>query len=542
MVLFRRLFQGILLALLVITVLMASSLARDSYSGRQSQQSSMDIDFQTWIDINEILMFVSNQGSLAYDHGVYFGRSDGFYYPFTSIADINSGTNDLTAIYAGSLWMSGVDSSSGDTIVTSGAYHLDWGVGPIAGDTCVPGAEVLPAYRVYKLYQDSLAGNPNQDYIDWPAGDGAPLDRDGNPLMHGHQMLWTVFNDLNAPQHTGNCGTPGLGLGVEVHLTVWAYNPGHSLGSGQTLYLKFKFINKGGKTLQNCIPSIWFDPDLGDAGDDLVGCDTLDNIFFCYNANATDARYGSQPPAIGAKVLQGPIVPSPGGTAYVDNTPVPDYRNLGMESYAGLLNPFDPDDFRESYRVMSGLDLGGSPFPNGTRYFGPGDPVTGTGDLDTVAGDRRMMANVGPFTFRPGDTQQVVIRLAAATGADHLSSVTDLRNVLNLSFSIPTGIDDPPGSSALPSGYNLAQNYPNPFNPATVIEYSLPTRSDVTISIFNILGQEVRKLVNASMAVGDHTAYWNGTDQSGDRVASGVYFYRIKANDFVSSKKMLLLK
>jgi subtilisin family serine protease len=89
----------------------------------------------------------------------------------------------------------------------------------------------------------------------------------------------------------------------------------------------------------------------------------------------------------------------------------------------------------------------------------------------------------------------------------------------------------------LPASFALAQNNPNPFNPATEISFSLPIASDVKLEIFNILGERVKVLADGYFEAGTHTINWNA-----DRSASGIYFYRIKAGEFVSSKKMVLLK
>ncbi len=94
----------------------------------------------------------------------------------------------------------------------------------------------------------------------------------------------------------------------------------------------------------------------------------------------------------------------------------------------------------------------------------------------------------------------------------------------------------------LPSDYVLSQNYPNPFNPTTIIEYSLPRSTHVTLEIFDILGQSVRTLVDITETAGTHRVEWNGRSNDGSPVASGVYVYRIQVGETVESRKMLLVK
>jgi len=94
----------------------------------------------------------------------------------------------------------------------------------------------------------------------------------------------------------------------------------------------------------------------------------------------------------------------------------------------------------------------------------------------------------------------------------------------------------------LPSTFTLNQNFPNPFNPETVISFTLPKAVDVEIKIFDALGSEVRTLINENRTAGKHNIYWNATDNFGNRVSSGVYFYTIRADNFVETKKMVLMK
>ena len=92
----------------------------------------------------------------------------------------------------------------------------------------------------------------------------------------------------------------------------------------------------------------------------------------------------------------------------------------------------------------------------------------------------------------------------------------------------------------IPVEYALEQNYPNPFNPSTKIEFSLPEDvNNVTLTIYNALGQRVAELVNSSMEAGNYSYVWN-VPQSG--IATGMYVYELRTDRFVSVKKMMLLK
>jgi len=96
--------------------------------------------------------------------------------------------------------------------------------------------------------------------------------------------------------------------------------------------------------------------------------------------------------------------------------------------------------------------------------------------------------------------------------------------------------------SNLPTSFSLSQNYPNPFNPSTTIEFDLPIRSEVTLTVHNILGQRVATLAEGSQGVGTHRVQWDGTDSQGNPQPSGVYLYLLRANGHQESRKMLLLK
>ena len=108
--------------------------------------------------------------------------------------------------------------------------------------------------------------------------------------------------------------------------------------------------------------------------------------------------------------------------------------------------------------------------------------------------------------------------------------------------AVNTAVASADDGSLLPSEYALFQNYPNPFNPSTQISFDIPKSEFVTLRIYNLLGQDVETLINQSMVPGRYTVEWNGNDMLNNDVASGVYFYELRAESFISRKKMLLIR
>ena len=94
----------------------------------------------------------------------------------------------------------------------------------------------------------------------------------------------------------------------------------------------------------------------------------------------------------------------------------------------------------------------------------------------------------------------------------------------------------------IPEMFSLSQNYPNPFNPITKMDYTLPKRSRVAISIYNVLGQEIKTIINKEQEYGYHSITWDGIDNRGNQMSSGVYFARMNSEQFSQTKKMLLVK
>jgi len=147
------------------------------------------------------------------------------------------------------------------------------------------------------------------------------------------------------------------------------------------------------------------------------------------------------------------------------------------------------------------------------------------------AGDRVLVAAAGATPSREGLPLHIVV--------DNNANVT-LGNLMVNESSVPGSLALK--GATLPMRCELSNNYPNPFNPVTHISFSLPTKSEVTLSVFNILGQQVKTLASGAFEAGRHEIVWDGTNEAGEHVTSGIYLYRLEAGDFLETKKMVLLK
>ena len=110
------------------------------------------------------------------------------------------------------------------------------------------------------------------------------------------------------------------------------------------------------------------------------------------------------------------------------------------------------------------------------------------------------------------------------------------------SISVTVVVVSSKSKTLLPDAFSLSQNYPNPFNPQTVIKYTLPEDCHVELILYNILGQKVKTLVNEYQSAGYRMIHWNGRDDEGNEIPSGLYFYKIKTPKYSETKKMILLR
>lgn len=186
----------------------------------------------------------------------------------------------------------------------------------------------------------------------------------------------------------------------------------------------------------------------------------------------------------------------------------------------------------------------------GAKVYGPSPTVEYNLFWDIYSADNIVSADDSTLTFPIfnfeadpifKDTTAANLDLALELNSPAVGVASDGSNLGDPRWGTwdATGVNN--NDAALKS-FQLSQNYPNPFNPVTSISYTIARNSNVQLSVFNLLGGKIATIVDKNQAAGEYTIHWNATDDNGRKVASGVYFYRIQAGDFVSIKKMLLLK
>ncbi len=415
----------LLLALFAVTFVLSSGtdgLAKEpkNKKGKTNSQLSktFGIDVITPFDGNRIYNYIVNNGDIVTDN---IGGGSGFYWPSVprtnrslTEADLR-GTN--TADYSSGLWIVGTVNDTARTAIV--VYVSEYIAGKILPNGQRDDA-TLDKNRVYKIMKGDGPGV--RDWDEWPKADGAPTNVDGTPQLTGDQTLWFVMNDLEESRHQGPIsGSPPIGL--EVQTSVFGFNRADPLGD--VMFVKWVIINKGTAALDSAFIGVWDDPDLGDASDDLVGCDTTLGLGFCYNGDPNDGQYGTRTPALGFDFFQGPEVPKGSGN-YLKMTSFAKYTN-GAPTGRG-----DPVDVSEVYNYMTGYWANGDPFIDPTtnqqtRFIHAGDPADRSGDLDFSPSDRRFLMSSGPFKLAVGETQVVVGAKIAAPGANPSSSIAALR-------------------------------------------------------------------------------------------------------------------
>ncbi len=357
------------------------------------QIESVDLE---GFDSNNIGMWMINSGRFAYNP---FNGTSGLYWPLAEKKNV---------IYSSGIWVGAIINGEKRAAVCS--HWSEFRPGPV-GEGINPDD---PKYRFYKINRGDDSNNP--DYAQWPADLGAPVNADGSPKIIGDQTLFMVYNDSDPSWHFDRYGTTPMG--VEIQQTVFGFNDVGSLSN--TVFLRFKILNKSTDIWNDTYCSLWSDPDLGYFNDDFVGIDIDRTLGYCYNGIPSDDIYGSDIPAVGYDILKGAFYTNP------------------IQAFAyytgGSHFPYgDPDNIDETYNFMSGKLADGSEYKDpdtdvSTKFPLSGDPVTKTGWCDSIPGDRRFLFSTGPFTLEPNQAKEIIAAIIVARGDDYLDSVTKLKS------------------------------------------------------------------------------------------------------------------
>jgi hypothetical protein len=508
------------------------------------------------LDGNNIDAFFQNTG--IFNQNTTSGHTSGFIWPKGS---------GKTAVFTSGLCIGA--RVNGQIAQTTASYKGEYAPGRMIDSTAFSNGY----FKFYKISRGDNE-NTNPDYALWflMVPFGAPyIDVNNNHqfdngidsigIRNASQVIFICMTDGFASSHS-----PGEGFGggvtnpllkSQVAWTSWCYDKG-SLKDIQ--FMKWSIINKSTATWNSTYLSIASDVDLGDAGDDYIGCDTTLKLGYCYNADNIDGNglqntYGVAPPAYGMIFHKSPR----GFTSF--------NRFIGTGASPPPCEADPNGEPHGAYLMMKGYKKDSSKIMNPTftppiptKFSYSGDPETNTGwtmykgyisncggDTGTIYPvcapfDYRSIMSSGAenFTVNPNDTVTLIVSQLMARGTSNLNSVTKLKEyaltaweVYNGGFSV--GIQNI--STEIPSAYSLSQNYPNPFNPNTNVKFSIVNAGEVKLVVYDVMGREVQTLVNESLQAGTYEATFDGS-----MLNSGVYFYKLIANGQSETKKMLMIK
>lgn len=420
-----------------------------------------------FLQVNNINAIFRSDGYFNYDKITFSSGVAGMIWPVAA-------AQRLTAIFTTGIFIGA--KVNGDLRLAASMYNTHFSPGNIPNVGQVPGSSVCsdPRTKAYQvnLNDPSLVNGGSREksaggrtytivydsWASWPVDLGAPYvevngvpgyqpsydgDRPGigNSFARPDEVIWSVFMDYTNctnNQHLAEISLPGgtPPMGVEIQQTSFAF-----LAPGLTnmYFVKWKIINKSNDVWDSTFTAIACDPDVGDSNDDAVGCDSTNNIAFCYNFDNEDTDYGTAPPAVGFKYLQSPIIytGNPSDTAKLPYGNLVGYRALGLSSFNYFANLSgneclgDPDLAPRAYAFMRGTDGCGNPLVNWvtgnpTKFKWSGDACNKTGWYDSTGQDKRFLQCSGPFIMNSLDTQIIVIGAFIERGANNNASVCAL--------------------------------------------------------------------------------------------------------------------
>jgi hypothetical protein len=575
------------------------SLANDNiYGNILPIESPADGGIAYAIDVNQITLPFNHEGILA-DVNV-FSKSQKFQLEAEDIHQnfliketsvgipIKGGGGSMAKyqegsfLFSGGFWLSGYSNGTlWSNGVASATLVEDYVAGKVGAD---------PQNSLNRIYVVSKNNTPyGYSWQNWKEAvslgaefydgdrDGIynPVDKNWNgtwdqnedmPALIGDEIAWCVYNDgLPANQRRWESEPQG----IEIRQTIFAAN---NPELENVVFIKYNILNTGtvSEILDSVYFGVWEDSDLGDHTDDKVGCDTLLNSGFYYN-DEPDNSYGNNPPAFFSTLLQGPIVNTYNSVDTAKNNfgqqigsqTFWDSKNLGITSHVFFIGG-DPDLSDPNNAIQTRCYLEGKTrlctIPNpcsfsycevlggvncaevNPRFWASGDPVANVGWISRTAIDTRNLFSTGPFKLEKDKSQEIIIAYVIGRGNDPLNSITVARENVQRAIeeyesNFATMTYTPPAATNPVSSYVLYQNYPNPFNPNTTIRFELPEDGVVTIEVFDILGQKVKTILNEFKRADRYEVTFGSTG-----LASGIYIYQLRVNDYITSKKMVILK
>ena len=420
-----------------------------------SKQSS--VMHSSAYSLNDFYSIQINSGE--FDNNKNNNGNSGFYFPANS--------KKGAAFSSGLIWIG----KQNNTLKASGNIHSRTTLTPGKilpdGKPDDPLAEKYRVYRVkanYRLaafsneiangegtYQQIYA-NYEKDWNEWPASSGAPFnDVNKNGVYEpsidipgvpgAHQTLWFVSNDLTKTSYTP-FGSPN-DFGVETQVTVWGYET-ESLVKN-TIFRKYKLINKSSVDIKDMYTGIFSDAAANSGSALYAGCDSTLGLGYAYYPEQTDFLYGANPPALGFKYLQGPIVDGTWSDyAFKNGKKIAGKKNLTTTSFVfytcgGDEIPWPSSAGASWYNNLQGIDnRTGKVFEiptaagsGKTKFVYSGDPVKKIGWIDGVTqscGQRYLLLGSGPFNLAASDTQEIVFAELVGVGSNNLDAVTVLKD------------------------------------------------------------------------------------------------------------------
>jgi len=482
--------EKLLFVALAVLIVPSSSAATGSH-GVESKMFST-----RWHNFNNCEIPITNYGEFGYMYG-FWPTGSGEPY-----------------IFGAGIWIGAM--KNGDAVVSCGynpfGHGNDWMPGPPEHNydhSVDPFSH--PEDRIY------LSNDPT-DLEEWPLRDSVGL-----PIIFSEQDGWGEYNDLWEENHQWEPGTYPLGLWVRQHSLCWKVPSTLE----DMLFILYQIENVSLGTIEEMYVGIAADMDVGWADDDLVGCVIEKGLGYTYTPTQEPGWSSPPPYYVGVAFVRGPRADD---TVYVADGPWnPDYPEASIDTiYPGECLPLTSFtrctgpgciNEEEKYLMLAGYNVS-----NHER-----DPWQGVRDV--VPDDKRMILGCGPFDLIPGEIDTLVIALMFSNGNtggyDHLLRQSDTARTLYESNWIPSEVlEEHPSGLLLQSPFPM-ETSPNPFTAQTTIRYGLPDYTRVNLKVYNLLGQEIRLLVDELQAPGIHTIIWDGRDHLGRKVSSGSYFLRL---------------